>query len=163
MEVWKIVPAQYGPYFCSSDGRVSRDEHFLRTYVRPNGYIRVQLMMAKPGFRNPPMHRLIYETFVGTIPKGKEINHKNGIKADNRIENLEVVTRSENCAHAYRVLGREKLHGNKNPAAKLCEDVVREMRWLFAMGARQIDLAREYAVSATQICDIVNNRSWKHI
>lgn len=47
------------------------------------------------------IHRVVYETFKGEIPKGYQINHINGIKTDNRIENLEVCTRSENRIHAY--------------------------------------------------------------
>lgn len=48
-------------------------------------------------------HRLIWESVFGPIPRGLEINHKNGVKTDNRIRNLEAVTRSENMRHAYRL------------------------------------------------------------
>lgn len=47
-------------------------------------------------------HRMIWEHVHGAIPEGMEINHKNGVKWDNRISNLELVTPSENCLHAYR-------------------------------------------------------------
>jgi len=46
------------------------------------------------------VHRLVLETFAGPCPKGMETNHKNGIKTDNRLENLEWVTSSENTKHA---------------------------------------------------------------
>lgn len=48
------------------------------------------------------VHRVVYEAFVGPIPKGYDINHENGIKTDNRVENLTAVSRSENQLHAYR-------------------------------------------------------------
>jgi hypothetical protein len=48
-------------------------------------------------------HRVIWEAVHGEIAQGMEINHKNGIKDDNRIENLELVTKSENMKHAYRI------------------------------------------------------------
>mgnify|MGYP002676368142 CR=1 FL=1 len=47
-------------------------------------------------------HRAMWELFVGAIPEGKDINHKNGNKQDNRLENLEVVSRSQNLKHAVR-------------------------------------------------------------
>lgn len=47
------------------------------------------------------IHRLVWEAFHGAIPPGFEVNHRNGDKTDNRLENLELVTRSENMAHAY--------------------------------------------------------------
>ncbi len=57
--------------------------------------------------KNRKVHRLIAELFIGPPPSPKhtDINHKNGIRDDNRIENLEWCTRSENVKHAYAVLG----------------------------------------------------------
>lgn len=58
-------------------------------------------------------HRLIWEAVNGPIPDGLQINHKNGIKHDNRIENLELVTQSENAKHAYRI-GLQSASGDHN-------------------------------------------------
>lgn len=64
-----------------------------------NGYYRVTV-----GNKNYTIHRLVYETFVCKIPKGYEINHKDGNKANNRLDNLEMVTHKENITHAMEVL-----------------------------------------------------------
>ncbi len=52
-------------------------------------------------------HRLVWRHFNGPIPPGLTINHKNGKKKDNRPENLELATYSEQIRHAIKVLGRE--------------------------------------------------------
>lgn len=61
-------------------------------------------------------HRLIWERVNGPIPEGMQINHINGIKHDNRIANLELVTPSENLRHAY-ALGLTSAKGDKNGRA----------------------------------------------
>lgn len=48
------------------------------------------------------LHRLIYETFIGDIPQGMQINHKDENKMNNDIENLEVVTPKQNCVYGTR-------------------------------------------------------------
>lgn len=57
------------------------------------------------------LHRLIAETFISNPDSKPCINHKNGVKTDNRIENLEWVTYSENSKHSYSVLGRKSAKG----------------------------------------------------
>ncbi len=57
------------------------------------------------------VHRLIYEKFVGKIPKGLQINHKNNIRDDNRLENLEVVNHQKNIQ--YQLLSKNNTSGYK--------------------------------------------------
>ena len=53
---------------------------------------------------NRTIHRLVLDAFVGEKLKGMQCNHKNGIKTDNKLENLEWVTPSQNRKHAYHLL-----------------------------------------------------------
>lgn len=62
-------------------------------------------------------HRIIWEFVNGKIPDGMQINHKNGIRHDNRIENLEIVTPSQNTKHAYDT-GLARADGNHNGRRK---------------------------------------------
>jgi hypothetical protein len=66
------------------------------------------------------VHRLVWEYFNGPIPKGLTVNHINGIKTDNRLENLEVVTQAENNLHYQRLrkglpFSRNNQDGLKSP------------------------------------------------
>jgi hypothetical protein len=70
------------------------------------GYIQAE-RRAGPSSR---AHRLVWESVNGPIPDGMQINHRNGIKTDNRLENLELATASENTQHAYDtgLIGRRR-------------------------------------------------------
>lgn len=64
------------------------------------------------------VHRLVAKAFIPNPDNKPQVNHKDGDHFNNRVENLEWVTGSENCLHAYRVLGREKLSGGNNPCSR---------------------------------------------
>jgi len=104
----KIIYKKYRIY---SNGNIfrlkknTRQGRILRPCKDKNGYLMVNLRINGES-KTKSIHRLIAETFIPNIKNKPAINHKNGIKTDNRIQNLEWVTYSENMLHAYRVLNR---------------------------------------------------------
>lgn len=87
----------YGNYYCTEDGRI-----FSVREIKPqesNGYYRVWISHNGTQ-KQMRIHRLVWEYFNGTIPKGMQINHVNGVGTDNSIKNLELCTQSENIRHA---------------------------------------------------------------
>jgi hypothetical protein len=164
MEVWKPIRRWSGVYEVSSLGNVRRGARVLSFGVLSNGYRQARASLnGNRTLKSALVHRLVAEEFIGELPDHMQVNHKNGDRADNRVENLEIVTASENARHAYHVLGRSKPAGSKHPAAKLTEEIVCEIRWLFGLGVKQVDLAREYLMDKTTIRDIVHRYRWKHI
>ena len=107
-EIWKDIKEYEGLYQVSNLGRIKslyfKNEKILKGRLDKDGYILVRLYKNEKGI-NKKVHRLVAEAFV---PECKiQVNHKNGIRDDNRAENLEYVTASENQLHAFYVLKRK--------------------------------------------------------
>ena len=105
-------------FIVRKDGHLTTlKEHFLKWNLQ-KGYPTVALV-ANGRTKRYFIHRLVFETFVKKIPEGMQINHINGIKVDNRIENLELVTPKENTEHAWRTGLSKKQLGEKCSTSKL--------------------------------------------
>ena len=79
----------------------------LRPRTHPSGYLYCGFFVGKGPNKQRLWrrgHRLVAVTFLGPIPKGKEVNHKDGIKNNNVPENLEYMTRKENVTHYHTIL-----------------------------------------------------------
>lgn len=160
-EEWRPVYGFENEYSVSNIGNVRRDGQkrarstFPGRPLKPNlagiGYYTVALHG-----KTTCVHRLVAEAFLDPSKRHLNVNHKNGIRTDNRVENLEFVTHAENMAHAAGMLkkcGTRKLDDNK----------VRDIRRRFANGATKTELAREHVVAVSTICMVVNNVWWKHV
>jgi|694.fasta_scaffold00412_83 hypothetical protein len=138
-EVWKDVAIEpWGEFYQVSNlGRVrSKQRRGVKKYkngleqkflvkskILKNrfllGYDRVNFYHKNYGYKHYFVHRIIYMTFVGNpINNNMQINHKNGNKSDNRLENLEWVTPSDNIYHAYNNGLIKKRFGKDNYASK---------------------------------------------
>jgi DNA-binding XRE family transcriptional regulator len=138
-------------------GVISRNITRKRAESKGRDYLQVHSM--KNGIRtSAAAHRLVWLFFNGPIKPGMTINHKNGIKGDNRPENLEVMTYSENQSHAHK-MGLINQWGDKNPAHKLTNSQVEEIRKLYAgLGYTQQQLANKYEVCFQHISSIVRGK-----
>lgn len=104
---------------------------------------------------------LIASAFLEPRPAGMELNHKNGDKADSRIDNLEYVTHARNMAHASET-GLLRL-GEECRSAKLTTRNVLRIRDLAKRGVSQKALAFTYGVDPSNISFIVNRKKWRHV
>lgn len=92
-------------YTVSTDGSVKSKFKTLKPIICKNGYCYVNL--TNKGKRTQALvHRLVAEHFIPNTTNERTVNHKNGIKTDNSVENLEWCSYSENLTHRYRVLGQ---------------------------------------------------------
>lgn len=124
--------------------------------VCSDGYVRLG------GGRNGYLyaHRVIYEAVHGHIPPGLEIDHVNGRKSDNRIRNLEAVTRAENVRRAV-AKGLAPV-GEARTDAKLTAALVREIRRT-AKTRTAADWARSLGVDKATIRRARNGLTWRHV
>ena len=101
-EIWKDIKGFEGLYQVSNLGRIKSlkrpyglKEKILKPQIDHRGYYRVDLWKQSIG-KHYKVHRLVWETFNGSIPEGFQVNHINEIKSDNRLENLNLMTPKEN-------------------------------------------------------------------
>ena len=126
-----------------------------KPFVKLNNYGYV-MPLTSPGKRAFLAHRLVWEAVHGPIPKGMELNHINGVKTDNRIANLELVTPSENALHAYR-LGLRRADGEHNGRAKLTRTDADAIR---ASTDPTSVVAAHFNVSSTTVRAIRRGKHW---
>ena len=159
-EIWKTCNG-YDKYSVSDFGRIKNNKsgRILKLTLSKNGYHRVILIQKTPGIS---VHRLVLNSFKqDEYFEGAVCNHINGIKTDNRLENLEWCTSKENTQHALKnsfiPLGEDVKH------SKLSELDVKRIRELHEQKHTRAEIARKYKLSFTTVTKIVNRISWKHI
>lgn len=166
-ETWKSVLGYEGLYKISNLGNIRglTTNKILKPGTGTSGYKYV--LLSKRGIELPKMiHRLVIEAFEGAIPPRIEVNHKNGNKIDNRLVNLEQMTRSENMLHRIHVLGVKQnvFRGTQHGNARFTDKQIKEMRYLYENDlSYPAELARTFNCSVGAIHHIVKRRSWKHI
>lgn len=167
-EVWEEVLGYQGMYLVSNLGNVKSMSAWKNgglMKLKPNryGYYRINLcldMKRETVF----VHRIVWEAFNGVIPDTLQINHIDGNKTNNRLDNLELVTASENIQHAFDNDLMLPKRGEANGFAKLTEDQVREIRKRIESGAISMRaLSFEYGISDTTVRLIIKRKLWKHV
>lgn len=152
-EIWKesIVHG----YEVSSIGRMRYKftNRIRKERIDHHGYS--QFVTKHKSYR---VHRLVALAFIPNEEGKPQINHKNGVKADNRVENLEWCTQSENQIHAVKNGLQPPQYGELNPRSKLTESQVNRIR---KEKGRGIDIAQKYNVSMATVSVIRNGKSWK--
>jgi predicted XRE-type DNA-binding protein len=162
-EIWKPLPGWEEYYLISNKGRVRRYS-LLKNRVTSWGYEIVSPTTPDKKQSVVMIHRAVLEAFIGPAPSPKHVgNHINGIKTDNRLENLEWVTQSENVRHAYSTGLKKRYHGRTNKSAVLSEEQVSEILRLIAERIPQKEIAQKFGVSRKLVSDIGLGKRWPHV
>ena len=145
-------------YMVSTIGRVrGLYGQLLKPKEHRQGYLWLRI-----GTSHRLIHRLVAETFIPNPENKATVNHINANKADNRVENLEWATQSENNRHALGLHLRfftKKMWENCTKGHKLSKRQVKDIKAKYNAGTPQFKLADEYHVSRAQICRIISGKS----
>lgn len=165
METWKQIP--YAPlYEVSTLGRIRRlpggitwkEGGKIRKVSYVRGYTHVILRIDRQRVTRQ-VHRIVMDTFRGESEL--QVNHINGVRDDNRLENLEYVTPSQNVRHSVEKFGTYR--GEKHPNSKLTEDDVKKIRALIAKGFTNNEIAQQFDCIPANIWHIRKGKAWKHV
>lgn len=163
-------------YSLSSTGMICRCEYYQ---PMPNGgvkFVPQRIWNGNPdkdGYRlvaisgygkeyTMRLHRIVGFTFLPWLYMFNQIDHKNGIKWDNRVENIQWVTASENSKRKFK-LNLDSTKGSCNGKAKLTEPKVINIKRVLDNGGSRKILADFYGVDTTTIDSIANGVAWKHV
>jgi len=177
IEIWRDVPGYEGMYRVSTHGRVAsyprlrkngkqHKDRIMRTAQKGGSYEYYQVLLTDlAGNRKKCMiHRLMAFAFIPNPDSKPEINHKNGNKHDNRLENLEWVTASENRQHSFANGLQLIQRGEKCRWAKLTDADVIKIKALLRSGSlTQKKIGEMFGVSRSCILNIKIGKDWKHI
>lgn len=160
-EEWKKL--KHFNYSISNMGRI-RNEATGKIFKGSNasGYPMFSLMIRKGSSKKrwtAKIHSLVAEHFIGPRPHGYWVNHKNGIKHDNRVDNLEYCTPKENMQHAVRT--RLMRSGEDCPYSKLKAEDVRMILKAKEIGFSANRMAKAFGVSRMTIDLIYKGKNWK--
>lgn len=158
MDCWSLKgfrQTHHKDYLVNKHGMVysKKTKRILKPSKTGPGYLSVWFVVNGRG-RNTQVHRLVAMAFVEGFMPGLDVNHKNGIKTDNRAENLEWVTRSENMLHSANVLGKRPNKGEKNHRAKLKDFEIEHIRIWVKEGFSRASVGRAYGVAGPYIGQI---------
>jgi hypothetical protein len=135
-------------------GKGKKHKRYVQSSAGPSRQERNQILL----------HRLIWIVANGDIPENIEVNHINGIKDDNRLENLELVTKSEQALHSRRILGNKggSSCAEKSGKTNITWDIVHAIRREYKYRIVTLkQLAKKYGISYESVWDIIKFRVWK--
>lgn len=180
-EIWKVIPDTNELYEASNLGKIRRASGFvsnnnngglrkvgreLSQKTKSNNYKEVNLYIEKQIGKSRYVHRLVVSAFLGKIKEGLQVNHIDGDKSNNNINNLEIVSASDNMKHSYRVLKNKNtsFKGEAHGCSKLRNEDVLKIREMFSNGMTPKEINFTYSnVCYGTICSICYRKTWKHI
>ncbi len=177
-EIWKDIPNYEGLYQVSNLGRIkslprqwiagkgfkmSHGEKIISPSKKKGGYLFTHLYKNKKE-KIYLVHRLVAIAFIPNPENKPGVNHKDGIKGNANLENLEWVTKSENEIHAHKMGLKNIPKGENHYNSKLSESdvkMIREMYKNIDYWKTKTNISKLFHISSKTVEDIIKYKTWK--
>lgn len=148
-------------YEVSDDGRIRNihNKREIKQFIGKDGYLRTQI-----AGKTRLVHRVVAKAYIPEDPEREFVNHKDGNKQNNHVDNLEWSTKSENLRHAYQHNLKRNPVGTLNGRCKLTDDQVDFIRKNYIRGDKEYGakaMAAKFGVAHQTICAVVTGQNWK--
>lgn len=173
--IWKRIP-NYSLYEASTNGEIKtynwknkKVEAIMKPAFDGCGYLRTMLKNDNGKYDTIKVHRIIAHTFIPNPENKKTVNHKNGIKHDNNVKNLEWATQQENNKHANEFLKWDFNKGENVGTATLTDAQAQEILDNYEFGKKgkkgitKQQIADKYGVKFCVIKSLVRRVTWSHL
>ena len=165
-EIWKDIEGYEGLYQVSNMGRIKSFQYdkikgkILKPSLCAFDYLKINLRLNNTP-KTEKLHRLVAKAFIPNPENKPQINHKDGNKQNNRVDNLEWCTDRENKQHAVRMGLHTVLKGEDNPNAKLTWKQANSIRKEYKKGnTTHKKLGKKYSIGKSRIGEILLNKAW---
>ena len=175
IEIWKDIVGFDGQYQISNNGRYKSVERevvlkdgrvrvfkskILKPFISKSGYPTATLSISGKNIKRS-VHRLVAETFIENSFNKSDVNHIDGNKENNKVENLEWVSHSENLYHFHKL--SDSNSGERNNLSKLKDDDIPVIREMHADGISSKRISELFKVDYKTIWRIVTHQTWKNV
>ena len=164
---WKVV-AEYPKYMISESGEVKSfhlGKEKILTHRIKNGYHYIGLSKGNGGRERKMLfiHRLVAMTFLSNSKKLSQVNHIDGNKSNNHVNNLEWCTPAYNTQHAYDTGLKVTPKGEDVHNSTLTEETARDIFKILKGASSYSEVEKKYNISKAVIASLVNGKTWKHL
>jgi hypothetical protein len=179
--MWKSVPEFEGLYEVADTGRIRSVERrvecvyggrtvtrlykakILKPLLHRKGYLKVRLYRTKDDWQSFFVHRIVATAFIENPSNLAQVNHKDGNKSNNAVENLEWMTNADNMRHAFSTGVRANQSGSGASNARLTEDQVRLVVRLRGEGHAAAEIAKLVDCTQRNVRKICSGQSWSSL
>lgn len=171
---WKSVEGYEDIYEVSRTGVIRRLDRYVTnkngvtSFLKGCSSISQSLSLGYPRVsllgRSEKVHRIVATAFLDNLNNYNQVNHIDGNKLNNNVNNLEWCTGKQNVAHAYKKGLRTPTKGTIHGMSKLSEKDVIEIRQMASEGGlKNYEIADLFNINTSTITKIVKRRTWRHI
>lgn len=175
-EIWKPVKGYEGLYEVSNYGKIKslrrwsgscykKETELSTKRLSKDGYVRIALSKDNKKHETK-MHRIVAEHFIENLNNKQTVNHIDGNKLNNRVDNLEWADRHEQLVHAYSLGLKKSIRGTDNNQSKLTKEDVEYIRENYKRQSTEfgtVALSKKYGVSNRVIGLITRGLSYKNV